>query len=244
MASTLQNYSQPSLPTTTTIHPLWPLLCQRKVSLHCLPQPPSMLPGRCSANLYLHSLPQPPYVLPGLYSANLWSAFIACQNNHPCSLASTLATYSQPSMPATTTIRAPSPLLCQLISAFIACHNHHPCTLATTLPTYSQPSLPATTTIHAPWPLLCQHIVSLHCLPQPPSVRPGLYFANLKSAFIACHNHLTCSLASSLPTYGQPSLPAKPTIRAPWTLHCQLIVSLHCLQQPPSILRGLYSEHL
>ncbi|GFO45182.1 mesenchyme-specific cell surface glycoprotein [Plakobranchus ocellatus] len=196
LATILQTYSSPSLPATQQ-----PCM----LSLHCLPNPPSMLPA--------------------LYDANLWSTFIACHNHHPCSLASTLPTYSQPSLPATTTIRAPWPLLCHLKlslhclqqpssilsglysanlwSAFNNCHNHHPCSLASTLPTYGQTSLPATTIIRAPWPLLCQLIVSLHCLPQQPSVRPGLYSATLNSAFIACNHHHPSSLASTLPTYSQ-----------------------------------------
>ncbi|GFO12619.1 hypothetical protein PoB_003912400 [Plakobranchus ocellatus] len=170
----------------------------------------------------LHCMPQPPSMLPGPYSANLWSAFNAC-------------------------------------------HNHHPCSLASTLPTYSLPSLLATTTIHALWSLLCQLIVSLHCLPQPPSMLPGVYSANLWPAFIACHNCLSCALAPTLKTYSQPSLPAttmksslastlpnygKPsllpttTTRAPWLLLCQLKVCFHCLPQPSSVLPGLYSATL
>ncbi|GFO12615.1 hypothetical protein PoB_003912000 [Plakobranchus ocellatus] len=93
-----------------------------------------------------------------------------------------------------------------LKSAFIACHDHHPCSLASSLPTYSLPSFPATITMHAPWPLLCQVMVSLHCLPLPPTARPGLYSANLWSAFIACRNHHPCSFASTLPTFSLPSL--------------------------------------
>ncbi|GFO12624.1 hypothetical protein PoB_003912900 [Plakobranchus ocellatus] len=129
-----------------------------------------------------------------------------------------------------------------LLSAFIACHNHHPCALASTLPTYSQPSLFATTTIHALWFLLCKLILSLHCLPQPPSMLSGLYSANL---YLHCLPQPPSVLpASTLPTYNKPSLLATTTIRAPWPLLCQLIVSLHCLPQPPSMLSGLYSGNL
>ncbi|GFO12620.1 hypothetical protein PoB_003912500 [Plakobranchus ocellatus] len=123
--------------------------------------------------------------------------------------------------------------------AFIACHNHLSCALASTLQTYSQPSFLATTTIHALWYLLCQNIVSLHCLPQLPSMLPSIYSANLWSAFIACHNHNSYSIDSNLPTYCQPSLTAATTNRAPWPLLCQLMVSLQCLPQPPSARPGL-----
>ncbi|GFO12621.1 hypothetical protein PoB_003912600 [Plakobranchus ocellatus] len=149
----------------------------------------------------LHCLPQPPSMLPGLYSNNL-------------------------------------------LSAFIASHNHHPCSPASTLPTYGKLLLLATTTIRAPWPLLCQLIVSLHFLPQPPCVRPGIYSANLWSAFIACHNHHPRALASTLPIYGQPSLLAKKTIHSKWPVLCQHNITLHCLPQPPSVLPGFYSANL
>ncbi|GFO12614.1 hypothetical protein PoB_003911900 [Plakobranchus ocellatus] len=149
----------------------------------------------------LHRLQQPPSILPGLYSANLKSVFISCRN-------------------------------------------HHPCALASTLPTYGQPSLPAITTIRAPWPLLCQLMVRLHCFLEPQSILNGLYSANLLSAFIACHNHHPCALASTLPTYSHPSLLATTTIRPPWPLLCQLKVSLYCLPKPPSMVPGLYSANL
>ncbi|GFO00541.1 hypothetical protein PoB_002704600 [Plakobranchus ocellatus] len=113
-------------------------------------------------------------MLSDLKSANLWSAFIACHNHYPCSLASTLPTYSQTSLLATTIIRAQWPLLCQLMVSLHCLRKPPSFSLASTLPTYSLPSLLATTTIHAPWPLLCQLIVSLHCLRQPPSVHPGV----------------------------------------------------------------------
>ncbi|GFO12618.1 hypothetical protein PoB_003912300 [Plakobranchus ocellatus] len=87
-------------------------------------------------------------------------------------------------------------------------------------------------------------MVSLHCLKQPPSMLPGLFSANLKSAFIASHNHHPCSPTSTLPTYSQLSLLATTTIRAPWPLLCQLVVSLHSLPKPPSLLSGLYSANL
>ncbi|GFO12623.1 hypothetical protein PoB_003912800 [Plakobranchus ocellatus] len=79
-----------------------------------------------------------------------------------------------------------------------AYNNHHPGALASTLPTCILPSLPAATTIRAPWLLLSQLIISLHCLPQPPSMLPSLYSANVWPAFIACHNHHSCALASTL----------------------------------------------
>ncbi|GFO12617.1 hypothetical protein PoB_003912200 [Plakobranchus ocellatus] len=118
-------------------------------------------------------------MLLGLYTATRWSAFIAWHNNHPYSVAYTLPTYSLPSLPAATTIRAPWPLLCQLIDSLHCLPHHPPCSLVSTMPNFSQYSLSATTTIHAPWPLLCQLIVSLHCLHQPPSMLSGLYSANL-----------------------------------------------------------------
>ncbi|GFO00540.1 hypothetical protein PoB_002704500 [Plakobranchus ocellatus] len=214
------------------------------ISLHCLPQPLSMLPGLHTANLWptfiachnhhsapspllcklivsLHCLSQPPSMLPGLYSAILWSAFNACPNHHLCALASTLPTFTQ-LIAFQNSIRVPWPLLCELISAFIGCHSHQPCSLASTLPL----------------------IVSLHCLPQPPSMLPGLYSANLYSALIAYHNPRPCALASTLPLYSQPSLPSTTTIRAPWPLLCQLIICFYCLPQPPSVLPGLYSANL
>ncbi|GFO12622.1 hypothetical protein PoB_003912700 [Plakobranchus ocellatus] len=267
LVSTLPTYNQPSFLARTTIHALWSQHCQLKVSLHCLPQPSSLLPGLYSAH-YRQPLNLATTTLHTLWS--LLCEFIVClhfcHKHHPCSLVSTLPTYSQPSWLATTTIHVLWSLLCQLIvslhylpqppsmlsglntanlkSAFITCHNHHPCSLASTLPSYSLPLLPAATTIRAPWPLLCQLIVSLHCLPQPPSMQSGLYFANLYSAFIACQNHHPCSLASTLPTYSQPSLLATTTIQAPWPLLCKLLVSLSCLPQPPSMLPGLYSANL
>ncbi|GFO12625.1 hypothetical protein PoB_003913000 [Plakobranchus ocellatus] len=245
LASTLPSYGQPSMLARTTIRALWPLLCQLFIQLIAFQNSIRVpWPLLCELIVSLHFLQQPPSMLSDLLSANLWSAFIACHNHHPCSLVSTLPTYTQPSLLATTTIHALWSLLCQLIVS-LHCLPEPPSKLpGSTLPTYGQPSLLAKTTIHTPWPPLCKIIVSLHCLPQPPSMLPGLYFANLQSAFIACDNHHPFILPSTLPIYGKASLLATTIIRAPWPLLCELIVSLHCFPQPPSVLPGLYSANL